>query len=100
VCFQIESAHCDALLKLKNGEAKQSRDNTTTSSKSDGYMLNGEWIEMASDLKDLPEIDYNDPDVQKWREETQAEWKKKNPNLTHEELIKSVEENNTKSSRP
>jgi hypothetical protein len=54
-------------------------------------MLNGEWIEMASDLKNLPEIDYNDPQVQKWMEETQAEWKKRHPNLTHEELIKSVE---------
>lgn len=48
---------------------------------------------MAEDLKNLPEIDYNDPDVQKWWKEEEKEFKKKYPNLTHEEAMKIAKEN-------
>lgn len=71
---------------------KRSPDNTTDASKEgNGYFADGEWIEMAADLKDMPEIDYNDPEVQKWMEETEIRWKKNNPTLTHDELIEGVE---------
>lgn len=48
---------------------------------------------MAKDLKDLPEIDYNDPNVQKWWKEEEEEFRKKHPNLTHEEAMKIAEKN-------
>jgi hypothetical protein len=51
-------------------------------------------------LKDLPEINYDDPDVKKWIEETEAEWKKNNSTLTHEELIRSVDEKILKKKPP
>lgn len=46
---------------------------------------------MAIDLKHLPEINYDDPDVQKWMDQEQARWRKRHPNLTHETLIRTVE---------
>lgn len=71
--------------------AKQSHDNTIRNLKSDGYHLNGKWISVSPDLKNLPEIDYQDPAVQAWIEEIEADRKKRGPKLTHKELIQSVE---------
>ncbi|OGQ33473.1 MAG: hypothetical protein A3F16_08745 [Deltaproteobacteria bacterium RIFCSPHIGHO2_12_FULL_43_9] len=48
---------------------------------------------MAEDLRDLPEIDYNDPDVKKWWKEEEGEFRRRHPNLTHEEAMKIAEEN-------
>lgn len=70
---------------------KQFQDNIEKCSKGDGYFADGKWVEMAADLKNLPEIDYTDPNVQKWIKETESRWKKNNPKLTHDELIEAVE---------
>lgn len=55
------------------------------------YFHNGKRVTPADDLKDLPEVDYNDPEVKKWIAETEERWRKNNPHLTHPELIEAVD---------
>ena len=85
----------------ERGSGKQCHDNITENIERNGtddftVIIEGEKYEMAEDLKDLPEIDYNDPDVKKWLEEEEKEFKKKHPNLTHEEAMKIAVKMNIK----
>ena len=52
----------------------------------DTYELDGVIYQMPPDLKYLKEIDYNDPDVQKWLEEERLEHLAKWGRITHEEM--------------
>lgn len=71
---------------------KRSRDNTAQKTNKDTYTLDdGRVVQMAPDLKDLPEFDWDDPDQKKWAEEQLEKWRKKEPNLTSEELDRRVD---------
>ncbi|MBI4042448.1 MAG: hypothetical protein HY391_03120 [Deltaproteobacteria bacterium] len=59
---------------------------------SDTILLNGEVIQVAPDLKDLPEIDETDPEVQKWMEEEDKKYREKFPNITRQEAYERVRE--------
>lgn len=81
-----------------SGLRKRSQGNTTSNTKKDNVddysiIIDGKKYEMAEDLRDLPEIDYNDPDVKKWWKEEEGEFRRRHPNLTHEEAMKIAEEN-------
>ena len=72
---------------------KLSRDNTDPKINDDTYTLDdGRTIEMAPDLKNLPEFDWDDPQQRKWAEEQLEKWKKKNPKLTQEEVDRRIDE--------
>ena len=51
----------------------------------------GKIIAMPADLRDLPEFDWDDPEQKKWAEEQLEKWRKKEPNLTSEELDRRVD---------
>ena len=70
---------------------KQSQDNITKDLGDKFYYLNGELIEIADDLLDLPEFDYDNPEMKAWMDEEDAEFRRKFPNLTHEEAGKKID---------
>lgn len=66
---------------------KPSQDNINPIISEDEYTLDdGRVVKMAPDLKDLPEFDWDDPKQRKWAEDLLEKWRKKEPNLTSEEL--------------
>lgn len=75
--------------ELENGLQTSSLANTTGNLENDdlgdSIVLNGEVIEVAPDLKILPELDENDPDVRRWMEEEEKRYREKYPNITREE---------------
>lgn len=77
----------------EHGLEKSSLDSITTDLENDedfSVIVDGKVITMAPDLKDLPEIDYDDPDVQKWLKEEDEKFREKFPNLTHAEVMEKV----------
>ena len=71
---------------------KRSRGNTAQKTNDNTYTLDdGRIVKMAPDLKDLPEFDWDDPEQKKWAEEQLEKWRKKEPNLTSEELDRRVD---------
>jgi hypothetical protein len=46
---------------------------------------------MSDDLKDLPEIDYENPDTKKWIKQEDDAFRNRHPNLTYEEASKSID---------
>ena len=73
--------------RLARTLAKQSQDNTNPIISDDEYTLDdGRVVKMAPDLKNMPEFDWDDPDQKKWAEGLLEKWRKKEPNLTSEEL--------------
>ena len=70
---------------------KQSRASTKRSMAGRVYYANGERIVMEKDLVDLPEIDENDPEVQKWYADFYARFRMKFPKLTSEEADKIID---------
>ena len=43
--------------------------------------------DMAEDLKSLPEIDYDDPEVQRWVTELDEKWRKNQPRFSQEAAL-------------
>lgn len=75
----------------EHGSEKSIQGNRTGASKKrrladDEIEVNGEIIKMAEDLKDLPEIDYDDPEVKEWMAEEQARSIRLYGRMTSEEV--------------
>ncbi len=82
--------------ELELGLQKSSHANTTDDLESDDLgdtiVLNGEVIQVAPDLKNLPEIDETDPEVQKWMAEEEKKYREKFPNITRQEAYERARE--------
>lgn len=77
--------------KLARTSEKRSRDSTAPKINGDTYTLDdGRVVTIAPDLKDLPEFDWDNPDQKKWAEKQLEKWRRKEPNLTSEELNRRV----------
>lgn len=73
---------------------RSSQGRPTENSKSpdpDNIEINGEVFKMAPDLKGLPEIDEEDPEIKKILNEEDEAFQKRNPNLTYDEATKIIE---------
>ncbi len=77
--------------KSEHTSARLSQGKATGSLKDDEYMLNGEIIKMAPDLKDLPEFNCDDPASQAWTEASEQRFKDKYGKITHEEMCRLIE---------
>lgn len=49
-------------------------------------------MHIPPESKEVRELSEDDPGLLKWMEEKQEEWRKKNPNLTQEELDRKNDE--------
>ncbi|MBI2606459.1 MAG: hypothetical protein HYW49_10315 [Deltaproteobacteria bacterium] len=68
--------------KSERGSAKRSRGSTAPET----VELNGKIYELPPDYNELEEINYDDPGVQKWLAEIEAESIRRYGKTTHEEL--------------
>lgn len=74
-------------LKRKRSErasAKRSQDSTL------GNMGRNTATDKSTNVKNFPDFAYDDPHVQEWIENRKKVLKKKNPNLTHEDFLKTI----------
>jgi len=54
------------------------------------FVIDGIPYKMGGDLKDLPELDENDPKVKKWLKEEDEAFRKRHSDLTYEEAMKTA----------
>jgi len=73
--------------------ATPSKDNTNPRINNNSYTLDdGRVVNVPPESKEVLELSDNDPGLLKWMEEKRKEWKRKNPNLTQEELDRRNDE--------